>query len=133
MPAFFIKMLTDEGDMVLDIFGGSNTTGFAAEALYRKWLTFDLSRDYLVTSVFRFLEDRPIETVRRILSELVSDDANVVLEDVVCSLTNGSVGKVSRDDLTTTREGMRQTVLFEEKAQYKAKQNVGRRRCKPHA
>jgi len=28
LPAFFIKMLTDEEDVVLDIFGGSNTTGF---------------------------------------------------------------------------------------------------------
>ncbi|OYX02304.1 MAG: hypothetical protein B7Z12_12335, partial [Caulobacter vibrioides] len=27
LPAFFIKMLTDEEDVVLDIFGGSNTTG----------------------------------------------------------------------------------------------------------
>jgi DNA modification methylase len=30
-------MLTDEDDVVLDIFGGSNTTGFTAEAL-RTWL-----------------------------------------------------------------------------------------------
>ena len=36
LPAFFIKMLTDEDDVVLDIFGGSNTTGFTAEALRRK-------------------------------------------------------------------------------------------------
>lgn len=133
VPAFFIKMLTDEGDMVLDIFGGSNTTGFAAEALCRRWLTFDLSRDYLVASVFRFLEGRPVETVRRILSELVSDDANVVLEDVLCSLTNGNTVKVSRDDLTTTREEARQMMLLEEKAKYKAQQSVARRRGKPRA
>jgi site-specific DNA-methyltransferase (cytosine-N4-specific) len=36
--AFFIKMLTDEDDVVLDIFGGSNTTGFTAEALRQKWV-----------------------------------------------------------------------------------------------
>lgn len=33
LPEFFIKMLTDEGDLVVDIFGGSNTTGYVAEQL----------------------------------------------------------------------------------------------------
>lgn len=128
VPAFFIKMLTDEGDMVLDIFGGSNTTGFAAEALCRRWMAFDLSRDYLMASVFRFLEGRPIETVRKILSAFVSDDGNVILDDVVCSLTNGSTAKISRDDLIASREEVRQMVLFEEKGQYKGPQGVARRR-----
>jgi DNA modification methylase len=126
IPAFFIKMLTDEGDMVMDIFGGSNTTGFAAEALHRRWLTFDLSGDYLVASLFRFLEGRPLEAVRRILSELVSDDANVVLEDVICSLANGSLTKASRDDLITRRDEARQMVLLEETGQYKAQSGKGR-------
>ena len=133
VPAFFIKMLTDEGDMVLDIFGGSNTTGFAAEALGRKWLTFDLSRDYSVASVFRFLEGRPLASVRRILSELVSDDANVILEDVVCSLKNGGSTRTSRDDLIATRDEARQMVLLEEKAVYTAQRSVARRRGKPRA
>jgi DNA modification methylase len=133
VPAFFIKMLTDEGDMVLDIFGGSNTTGFAAEALGRRWMTFDLSREYLVASVSRFLEGRPTETVRRILSALVSDDANVILEDVVCSLANGTHAKATRDDLLATREETRQMVLLEERGQYKAQQSVARRRGKPRA
>ncbi len=31
IPAFFIDMLTDPGDLVVDIFAGSNTTGWAAE------------------------------------------------------------------------------------------------------
>jgi DNA modification methylase len=133
VPAFFIKMLTDEGDLVLDIFGGSNTTGFAAEALSRKWITFDLSRDYLVASAFRFLEGRPLEAVRRILSELVSDDANVILEDVVCTFRNGGSTRASRDDLITTRDEARQMVLLEKKAKYKAQPSVARRRGKPRA
>ena len=120
VPAFFIKMLTDEGDTVLDIFGGSNTTGFAAEALGRKWLTFDLNRDYLTASVFRFLEGRPLETVRRILSELLSDHANVFLEDVVCSLGNSGNTRASRDNLITTRNEGRQMTLLEDKAEYSA-------------
>jgi len=131
VPAFFIKMLTDEGDLVLDIFAGSNTTGFAAEALRRRWLAFDLSREYLVTSVFRFLEGRSTESVRKILSELVSDDANVTIEDVVCSLTNVNSAKASRDDLITSREEVRQMALLEEKGKYEAQQAKSSVRGKP--
>ena len=40
--------------MVVDIFGGSNTTGQVAEKLNRKWLSFDLSQEYVAASVFRF-------------------------------------------------------------------------------
>ena len=57
LPEFFIKFLTDEGDLVVDIFGGSNTTGMAAEGLKRRWLTFELSEEYVASSVFRFAKD----------------------------------------------------------------------------
>ena len=58
LPEFFIKMLTDPGDLVVDIFAGSNTTGQAAQALKRCWLAFELSREYVGASAFRFLEKR---------------------------------------------------------------------------
>jgi site-specific DNA-methyltransferase (cytosine-N4-specific) len=57
LPEFFIKMLTDPGDLVVDIFGGSNTTGQVAEALQRNWLSFELSAEYVAASAFRFLEN----------------------------------------------------------------------------
>ena len=57
LPEFFIKMLTAEDDLVVDIFGGSNTTGQTAEALNRKWMTFELSQEYVASSVFRFCEN----------------------------------------------------------------------------
>jgi DNA modification methylase len=31
LPEFFIKLLAQPGDLVLDLFAGSNTTGEAAE------------------------------------------------------------------------------------------------------
>lgn len=55
LPEFFIRMLTDPGDLVVDIFAGSNTAGMVAEAEGRRWLGFELDRDYLAASVFRFL------------------------------------------------------------------------------
>lgn len=51
---FFIKFLTDEGDLVFDLFAGSNTTGRAAENLQRRWLACELSEEYLSGSKFRF-------------------------------------------------------------------------------
>ncbi len=53
---FFIKFLTDETDIVLDPFSGSNTTGFVAESLNRKWLSYELDKDYFQNSALRFEE-----------------------------------------------------------------------------
>ncbi len=53
---FFIKFLTDEDDMVLDPFAGSNTTGYVAEILGRRWVAFESSEEYLRGSKLRFEE-----------------------------------------------------------------------------
>ncbi len=55
LPEFFINMLTVQGDTVVDIFAGSNTTGEAAEALGRKWISFESDLGYVATSIFRFI------------------------------------------------------------------------------
>ena len=44
---FFIKFLTDEGDIVLDPFCGSNTTGYVAERLGRRWLGIEANEEYI--------------------------------------------------------------------------------------
>ena len=51
---FFIKFLTNEGDIVIDPFAGSNTTGFAAEELKRRWKSFEINEPYLEGSKIRF-------------------------------------------------------------------------------
>ena len=66
LPEFFIDFVTDPGDVVLDIFAGSNTTGQVAQHLGRKWLAFEYRSDYLETSRFRF---RSWETIQRGASE----------------------------------------------------------------
>jgi DNA modification methylase len=53
-PEFFIKMLTEEGDVVVDPFAGSNTTGATAESLQRRWIAFESVEEYLRGSKFRF-------------------------------------------------------------------------------
>ncbi|MCR5881546.1 site-specific DNA-methyltransferase [Rhizobacter sp. J219] len=54
LPEFFVKLLTDEGDLVLDPFAGSNTAGMVAEQLGRRWIGMELVEEYLEASKFRF-------------------------------------------------------------------------------
>jgi DNA modification methylase len=51
---FFVRFLTDEGDIVLDPFGGSNTTGAVAEELARQWFTIEPDPAYIEGSRGRF-------------------------------------------------------------------------------
>ena len=56
LPEFFIKLLTDKGDLVVDPFAGSNTAGAVAERLGRRWIAVELVEEYLEASKFRFGE-----------------------------------------------------------------------------
>jgi site-specific DNA-methyltransferase (cytosine-N4-specific) len=51
---FFIEFLTDKNDLVLDPFSGSNTTGYCAELLNRKWISLEIKDDYADQAVVRF-------------------------------------------------------------------------------
>lgn len=53
----FVKMLTNEGDLVVDIFAGSNTTGYVCEKLKRKWLSIEILQEYVAQSSIRFVDD----------------------------------------------------------------------------
>lgn len=54
IPEFFVRMLTDEGDFVLDPFGGSCMTGEVCERLGRRWTCVELIREYLDGARGRF-------------------------------------------------------------------------------
>jgi DNA modification methylase len=54
LPDFFIRLLTEEGDVVIDPFAGSNTLGAVAERLGRRWIAMELMEEYLEASKFRF-------------------------------------------------------------------------------
>ncbi len=57
LPTFFLRFLTEPGDLVLDPFAGSNTTGEACEREKRRWLAFEIERSYLEASRFRFEQE----------------------------------------------------------------------------
>jgi len=54
LPEFFIKYLTNENEMVIDPFAGSNVTGEACERLNRRWIGIELNYEYIAGSKARF-------------------------------------------------------------------------------
>jgi len=99
LPEFFINYLTDEGDVVLDIFAGSNTTGEAAEKSGRRWLSFELDAQYIASSALRFLP---------------KDISNDELRNIYQSILNGQRQDINTDlDLFTT-----EFVVAEKKVKY---------------
>lgn len=73
LPEFFINFLTQPGDIVLDIFAGSNTSGEVAEKLRRFWLSFDINENYINNSYYRFIEEGEI------INPLFNQDHEVTL------------------------------------------------------
>jgi site-specific DNA-methyltransferase (cytosine-N4-specific) len=63
---FFIKFLTNEGDTVFDPFAGSNTTGYVAEHLQRKWIACELNEVYMKNSILRFEEKTDLFTTSEV-------------------------------------------------------------------
>ncbi len=54
LVSFFVQFLTDPGDIVLDPFCGSNTTGYVAEKLKRKWVGIEINEEYFPQAKLRF-------------------------------------------------------------------------------
>jgi hypothetical protein len=61
LAALFIEFLTDPGDLVVDPFAGSNTTGFIAELLRRRWVSIEIKKEYARQSKIR-LEGSTLKT-----------------------------------------------------------------------
>lgn len=83
LPEFFIKMLTEPGDTVLDIFAGSNTTGQVSESEGRHWLAFEERRDYVASSAFRFLDDVCDDDTVKTVYRLIESGGSVNLNEFV--------------------------------------------------
>ena len=58
LPEFFVRMLTEENDLVIDPFAGSCVTGEVCEALHRHFVCSELVELYLQGAVHRFDQER---------------------------------------------------------------------------
>lgn len=57
LPAFFVRLFTAEGDIVLDPFSGSGTTGIAAINLHRNSILIDNNEEYCRIAYERIKEE----------------------------------------------------------------------------
>lgn len=54
LVSFFIQFLTEENDLILDPFAGSNTTGYVASLLNRRWIGIEIDDKYVQHAKIRF-------------------------------------------------------------------------------
>lgn len=66
LPRFFINLCTTPGDIVLDPFAGSNTTGAAAQALGRKWVSVEAQQAYAEAGRGRFAQGAQSDSSRQL-------------------------------------------------------------------
>ncbi len=111
LPEYFIRMLTDRGDMVIDPFAGSCVTGSVAEQLSRRWCCIELCEPYIQGALGRFLKsplaDREKSTRQGKLfvdSEPLEKYYKVPRPDL---LWNGSTEQPLSSDGGRKREGAR--------------------------
>jgi len=75
IPDFFIRFLTKPGDVVLDIFAGSNTTGEAAEDNQRRWIAFEIERKYVAGSALRFIDATSENEIKTFYNKILESEA----------------------------------------------------------
>lgn len=96
LPEYFVRMLTDAGDLVIDPFGGSCVTGEACEKLGRPWACCELVEDYLRGAKGRFQQETlfPVGKGKTVPSYSISHPA---------ALWNGNEGEALAADGGRTR------------------------------
>ncbi len=63
LPEYFIRMLTEPDDLVVDPFAGSCVTGEVCERMKRHWICIELLKEYCEASLGRFIRD-PLEAAK---------------------------------------------------------------------
>lgn len=100
LPEFFIRMLTDVGDVVIDPFAGSCVTSAVAERLRRRWICIDNVEDYLRGARFRFEKESSVDSKRiGVDYRIPRPDANWNMETPETLPSNGG------NQRTNTKQG----------------------------
>ena len=77
LPAYFIRLLCEQGSVILDPFAGSCTTWEVAENLNIYWICCDLEERYLQGAKFRFEEPWDEDRRNQVLGELLGTDGGM--------------------------------------------------------
>jgi site-specific DNA-methyltransferase (cytosine-N4-specific) len=95
LPEYFLRFLTDPGDLVMDPFAGSCVTGAVAEQLRRNWVCCEMSEEYLQGALARFLpkSGRNDKPARSATYEIAAPCAMWVDEDQVPLFEDGGLNR----------------------------------------
>lgn len=102
LPEFFIRMLTNEKDKVLDPFAGSCVTGEVCERLNRRWICVELLEDYLQGAKSRF--DLNISRIGNKARSDEHNEQNYYRMPRPGILWNGTTGESLQSDGGKTRQ-----------------------------
>ena len=95
LPEYFIRMLTEPGDLVIDPFGGSCVTGEVCERTKRKWACIELLEKYCKAALARFVRN-PQETAKPVTNP--EDPSNYYRVPRPGILWNGEHGESLPED-----------------------------------
>ena len=95
LPEYFIRMLTDPGNLVVDPFAGSCVTGEVCERTMRRWTCIELLHDYCEAALGRFVRD-PRETAKSAVNS--EDPSNYYRLPRPGILWNGEHGETLPED-----------------------------------
>ena len=89
LPEYFIRMLTNSGDTVLDPFAGSCVTGMVAENLKRNWVCVEMSEPYLRGALGRFQgTSLSNSTTDKNVQYSISPPCTLPIDDAAITLTD---------------------------------------------
>jgi site-specific DNA-methyltransferase (cytosine-N4-specific) len=93
LPEFFVRMLTDIGDYVVDPFAGSSVTGEVCERLKRNWLCAEILPEYCEAARGRFSRAPDASSRQTGKPERPADDRNYYQVARPGVLWNGAAGE----------------------------------------
>lgn len=95
LPEYFVRMLTECDDLVIDPFAGSCVTGEVCERTERRWVCIELLQDYCEAAQGRFVRD-PQQTAKPVANP--EDSSNYYRVPRPGILWNGDIGpELDRD------------------------------------
>lgn len=101
LPEFFVRMLTNRGDSVLDPFAGSCVTGEVCERLERKWTCIEMREEYLRGALGRF--DKPARPLQESMFEQPAPSVSYRLQHPA-ALWNGHEPPIEEDGGKTRKK-----------------------------
>jgi len=98
VPEYFVRMLTDQGDLVVDPFAGSCVTGEVCERLKRKWICVELSEEFIEGAKGRFVNVKTEKIAQQPLFDVATGDGDYYRVPRPGILWNGFHGEPLSED-----------------------------------